>query len=128
MTEQLDVPDDRPNLPDVVRRTTQALEVPVAEFEGEFIRTMNGKLPALSLEMPVGYKRGTHLKLELEVRVRDVSVTADKNDELTRVHVFSLEEVKLLGAYTADELDPGVGGNAAVGAEDEEGEHSDIGF
>ena len=111
--------DERQNLPDVVHKTAQALEVPVAEFEGEFIRTMNGKLPAITLDMPVGYKRGTHLKLELEVRVRDVSVTADKNDELTRVHVFSLEEVKLLGVYTADELDPGVGGNAAVGAQDE---------
>ena len=50
--------------PEVVHKT---LEIPVAEFEGEYVRLMIGKLPAIQLEMDYGYARGTHLKLELEV-------------------------------------------------------------
>ena len=109
-----------PQSKEVVHKTPKSLEVPVAEFEGEWIRKMTGKLQALTLEMPVGYARGTHLKLELEVRVRDVSIRELKDGALYREHTFALEEIKLLGAYSADEMDPGVGGSAAVGAEDEE--------
>lgn len=104
---------------ELVHTTTKSLEVPVAEFEGEWVRHMLGKLPALVIEMPVGYSRGTHLKMEVEVRVRDVAMKEVKG-ELTREHTFALEEIKLLGAYSADEMDPGVGGNAAAGAEGED--------
>lgn len=119
----------------------QAKPIPVAEFEGEYVRAMEGKLPAIALDMPEGYARGTHLKLEVEVRVRNVRYEEirsgpDKGD-LTRQHVFALEEVRLLGAYTPDEVDPGVGGSAsieAVRAEDEADEEdlpatgTDVGF
>lgn len=106
---------------ELVHATTKALEVPVAEFEGEWIRQMHGVLPSQTIEMPVGYARGTHLKFEIEVRVRDIAIKEIKG-ELTRVHTFAVEDhkVRLLGAYTADELDPGVGGNAAAGAEEGE--------
>lgn len=109
-------------LPDVVHQPT-ALEVPVAQHDGEYIQTMIGKLPAITLEMPVGYKRGTHLKFEVEVRVKGVAYDEDRKGNLFAEHKLALEEIKLIGAYTADQLDPGVGGSASVaeaGAEDEE--------
>lgn len=98
---------------ELVHTTPSAVEIPVATFEGEYIRHMVGKLPAISIEMPVGYKKGTHLKLEVEVRVRDVGFPEIKvaGEPVTaRVHTLAFEDVKLLGAYTADELDPGIAG------------------
>lgn len=141
MTEEVDVQQNLPAIPQSqspVHRT--AMEIPVAEFEGEYVRLMLGRLPQLTMEMEVGYPRGTHLKLELEVRIKDLSVTEDRRGDLTRVHQFVLEEVKLLGAYAADELDPGVGGSAGVTQEDvdelddrpelesEEEKKDDVGF
>lgn len=111
------------NLPE--RMSHRTLELPVAEFEGEVVRVMLGKIPALNLEMEFGYPRGTHLKLELEVRCRAVHVdefTAGPNrGELYREHIFALEEAKIIGVYTADELDPGVGGGLAAGAPETNG-------
>ena len=119
------VPDDRQNLSAVHR-----LEIPVAEFEGEYVRTMLGKIPATTLEnMDYGYPRGTHLKMELEVVVRKVSideVASGKNKgDLFRMHEFKVKEVVIVGAYTADELDPGVGGGLAATGHDVEDEETD---
>lgn len=93
-----------------------AESLPIVEIEGEIIRTMLGVMPKFEIEMPVGYKRGTHLKFEVEVRVRNFAINEDRKGNLARVHTFALEEIKLIGAYTADQVDPGVGGSASVGA------------
>lgn len=110
------------NTPAVVHKTA---EIPVAEFEGEYVRKMVGKIPQINMEMPVGYRRGTHLKLEIEVRVGNIAVNEGKGKEkgdLVREHTLHLEEVRLVGVYTAQELDPGVGGSAsaaAIGSDDD---------
>jgi hypothetical protein len=128
--------DDQQNLPAVPDQAGQvavhSLELPVAEFEGEMVRIMHGKLPGDVLQMDYGYRRGTHLKIELEVEVMRVSVDevrAGKNKgDLVREHVFKLREAKIVGAYTAEQMDQGVGGSlAATGAdvEDEEQETDD---
>jgi hypothetical protein len=104
--------DERPEL--AISTTATPEELPLVEFEGDLVRTMLGKIPGFEIEMPVGYRRGTHLKFELEVRIRNVAVNEDRKGELSRMHTFALEEIKLVGAYTADQLDPGVGGSASV--------------
>jgi hypothetical protein len=113
VTEQSD------NLPELVHQT--AVEIPVAEFEGEMVRLMHGKMPGITLEMDYGYKRDTHLKLEIEVRVRSVTVdevrSGGNKGDLVRIHEFAIEEAKILGAYTSEQLDEGVGGSASVGAQ-----------
>ena len=85
-------------------------------FEGEYVRIMRGKLPAITLEMGEGFPRGTHVKLEVEARVRNVAYQAatgkEHKGELVREHSFVIEEVALLRAMTAEEADPGVGGSA----------------
>lgn len=89
--------------------------IPVAEFEGEFVRSFEGKLPALTLDMPEGYVRGTHLKLELEVRVRNVHYDEmGKERDLTRMHQFALEEVRLTDAFDPAHRPDNVGGNLAA--------------
>lgn len=119
--------DEQQNLPAVPQ--IHSLEIPVAEFEGEMVRIMVGKIPAIALEMDYGYSRGTHLKLELEVRVRSVrvdEVNSGKNKgDLFREHQFVIEEARILGAYTQEEMDPGVGGGLAAGAVDETDESSE---
>ena len=96
----------------------------IAEFEGEYVRTMVGSLPAIALPMDVGYQRNTHLKMELELRVRNVryeeltkaeeKATGDVGG-MKRVHVFVLEEARIVEALTADQADEGVGGSAGGG-------------
>lgn len=109
---------------EVAEKVHKTVEIPVAEFEGEYVREMIGKIPQIVMEMPMGYARHTHLKLELEVRVGRVTVdefkSGEKKGQLFREHTLSLEEIKLVGAYTADEMDPGVGGSASVEAYKEE--------
>lgn len=91
-----------------------AIAVPVAEFEGEYVRTMVGKLPQLALEMPEGYKRGTHLMLGVEVRVRNVSYDEDKHGDLVRVHHFAQEDaIHLMDAWDPAQRPDNVGGSAA---------------
>lgn len=92
--------------------------IPVAEFEGEFVRKFEGKLPQLALEMPVGYPRGTHLTMELEVRVRNVHYDEDRRGDLVRMHAFVLEEVKLRDAFDPATRPDNVGGNLASDAEE----------
>lgn len=119
MTEES---DGQQNLPATVHTTSPV--IPVAEFEGEYVRTMIGKIPAINLEMEVGYARGTHLKVEIELRVKGARVdeyaAGKRKGELFREHSFAIEDVKLVGVYTADEMDPGVGGSAAISEDDKQ--------
>lgn len=48
--------------------TPSAIEIPVAEFEGEYIRQFKGKVNLPVFEMDRGYARGTHLKIAIELR------------------------------------------------------------
>lgn len=140
--------DDRPNQPSSSSSselaTTSSMvsttveELPIIEVEGEIIRKMLAKMPGFEIELPVGYRRNTHLKFEIEVRVKGVNHREGKGKghELERMHDFALEEIKLVGAYTADQLDPGVGGSAGVSAQSPDdrpagtgtGEQRDVGF
>lgn len=91
----------------------------VDEFEGEKVRYFRGKLPAIPLEMPEGYPRGTHVIFQIETRVARVGydeITARKDErrgELIREHQLVVEEVALVGAKTASQADPGIGGSAS---------------
>lgn len=90
----------------------------IDQFEGEYVRIMRGKIPGLSIDMPEGFARGTHLKLEMEARIRNVSYleATDKEHkgDLVREHQLVIEEVAIMGAMTAEEADPGVGGSAGA--------------
>ncbi len=134
MSEQTpDVPDDRPNLPapgtssEIVHRTPTPM--PIGEFEGELVRVMRGKLPAIELDMAEGYARNTHLKLEIEVRVSSVNhpeIKVGKELMLGRVHTLVYEDIKLIGAYTAAQLDAGTGGDLSeIDPDDDEPDNPD---
>lgn len=134
--------DTQQNLPAIpVHRT---VELPVAEFEGETVRLMLGKIPKQNFQLEYGYQRGTHLKMELELRCRSVLVdevsSGEHKGELYREHSFAVVEARIIAAYTqeeADALDPvGVGGGLAGPGEPEdqemderpEGESNEHGF
>lgn len=87
---------------------------PVAEFEGEFVRLMEGKMPGLTITMPEGYKRNMHLVMQVECRVRSVDHPEDKKTgDLTRMHNLALEEVRLIDAFHPDARPNNVGGSLA---------------
>lgn len=93
--------------------------IAVDEFEGEKVRFHRGKLPAISLEMAEGYLRGSHLRLQVDVRVGPVrydefTAKRDQNrGELFREHTLVIEEVALVGALSTEEANPPVGGSAS---------------
>ena len=101
------------------------LPMPVVNFEGEMVRLMMGKLPALTLEMDSGFPRGERLKLELEVRVRSVSVDEARGKhkgDLVRTHSFALESARII--LNEDE-EEGVGGGLAANGHDIEDDTED---
>lgn len=112
----------------------QLKPIPVAEFEGEFVRAFEAKLPAITLEMAEGYMRGTHLVFEVESRVRHVGYNEDKRGDLTRVHALALEEVRIKDAFDPANRPTNVGGNSAGDAWVEqllaflEGEQDELNF
>lgn len=87
-------------------------------FEGEYVRLMRGKIPSITVDMPEGFVRGTHVHMQVEARVRGVgypeATDKEHKGQLVREHTFVVEEVVLLGSATANESDPGVGGSAAA--------------
>lgn len=108
--------------------------IPIATMEGETVRFMVGKFPALTLQMDMGYPRGTYLKIEMLARVRKLSLDEiergpDKG-QTVREHTFAIVESRIVGAYTEQQMDEmdgsGVGGSAAADApqqEEDEDEH-----
>lgn len=104
--------------------------VPIATMEGETVRFMTGKFPAMTLPMDYGYPRGTHLKIEIVARVRKLSIDEiergpDKG-QLIREHQFAIVEARIVGSYTEEQVDEqegsGVGGSAAADAPQQEEE------
>lgn len=87
--------------------------IPVAEFEGEFVRAFESKLPAIALDMAEGYARGMHVVFEVEARVRNVSYIEDKRGDLIRQHNLALEQVRLADAFDPAHRPFNVGGNSA---------------
>lgn len=91
------------------------------EFEGEFVTKMEGKLPQLMLHMNGGYPRGTHLRLEVEVRVKGVVYHETKAD-FVRQHSLVVESIALRSAYdpatAADTVGGSASGQALPSAED----------
>lgn len=100
----------------------------IAEVEGEMIRRMEGKLPGITLPMDYGYPRNTYLALNVMARVQSVLhdeiKSGDDKGQLFRRHNLVFEEVKIVGVYTAEQMDQGVGGSASASAvHEEEEEH-----
>lgn len=100
----------------------------VAQFEGEYVVDMEGRLPAIAMEMPEGYARGTHLRLNLEVRVKNVRYEENRKGDLVRQHVFALESVQLVSSFAPEDAWDGVGGSASATPEQTAEEVEELGL
>lgn len=87
----------------------------VAEFEGGYVTQMRGKIPAITIPMEDGYRRGTHIRLQIEVRVRNVRYEELKNGELLRDHIFEAVSARAVVAIAPEDLaSEDVGGSASA--------------
>ena len=86
----------------------------IYEFEGATVVGCEGKLPQISLDMPEGFVRDTHLRMVVEVRVRNIRYEENKDGDLTRQHVFALESVQLVAAFKPGEARDEVTGSASA--------------
>jgi hypothetical protein len=84
------------------------------EFEGSTVSNCEGKLPQIVLDMPEGFVRDTHLRMLVEVRVRNIRYEENKDGNLTRQHVFALESVQLVAAFRPGEARDDVAGSASA--------------
>lgn len=92
------------------------------EFEGAPITDFLARIPAVTVECPEPYSRGTVLKLNLEVRVKSVRLEENREGDLIRTHVFSVEDVQVKEVVTPAELaNQLVSGSAAGHAQIVEG-------
>ncbi len=107
-----DSENEHPSEGDSVKDPTIA----AIQFEGVNVVDMEGKVPAFVLDMAEGYLRGTHVRLELELRVKGVNYVEGKRGEVHRQHVFSVEAVEIKSAFDPNEAVDTVGGSAAAGA------------
>lgn len=82
-------------------------------FEGDLIHDLEGKLPAMTVEMPEAYNRGTVLRLQVEVRVKSVRHEENRKGDLVRQHVFALESINLVSSYKPEDARDSVGGSAS---------------
>jgi len=115
--DEVELPTELPTTP-----TT-----PVMVFEGAVVAKHEGRIPAITLDMVEGYVRGTHLVLQLELRVRSVRMEEDKHGELVRQHMFVLEEVVLVSSSSAQQAAEAsrVGGSASQQEQDEAQDEAD---
>lgn len=98
------------------------------QFEGDFIQDLEGKLPAMTVEMPEAYARGTVLRLNVEVRVKSVRHEENRKGDLVRQHVFALESINLAAAFKPEEDRSSVGGSASSTPEQTPEEAEELGL
>lgn len=84
------------------------------EFEGDIISDMVGKLPAMQVEMPDSYARGTVLRMQVEVRVKSVRHEENRKGDLERHHIFALESINLVSSFQPSEDRTVVTGSASA--------------
>lgn len=85
----------------------------VLEFEGDYVREMEGRFPAQTVEMPAGYVRGMHLLFHVEARVRNVHYDENRKGDLVRVHRFAIEHVHLAETFDPNDRPNNVGGSSS---------------
>lgn len=94
--------------------TEVAKSIPVMTFEGALVTEMEGRLPSVVMDMPEGYARGTHLRLNVEVRVKSIRYEENRQGDMVRQHVFALESVQLASAFAPEDADDQIGGSASA--------------
>jgi len=90
------------------------------DFDGSPIESVEAKLPSFIVELPEGYRRGTHLKMEIEFRVRSVRYEENRKGELIQQLILAVEEIELKKVITLEEEVVSLG--EAVQEEDPESE------
>lgn len=89
---------------------------PVYVFEGEAVTEMEGRLPAVTFEMPKGYPRGTIIRVVSEWRVRNVRYEENRHGDLVRQHILAVQSIELAGSYNPAFVNDVVGGPLAAGS------------
>ena len=73
------------------------------EFDGSPIASIEAKLPSFVVDMPDGYHRGTHLKMEIEFRVRGVRYEENRKGELVHQMILAVEDIALTKVMLPEE-------------------------
>lgn len=90
---------------------TDSAAMPIAEFEGEIVRKMEGKLPVLTLDMAEGYPRHHHIVMEVEVRVRNINHVEDKHGDLVRHHNLAIVGAQIVETFSPDSRPTSISGH-----------------
>lgn len=81
-------------------------------FEGDVVTGTEIKLPAMTLTTEKSYARGRHIRLNLEVRVKNIRLEETK-DGLVRQHVVAFVSINEVANFNPEEAADDVGGSAS---------------
>lgn len=88
-------------------------EVAIRVGGGAGIAGLEGKLPATTLVMESTYPLGTHLRLNIEARVKGMRIEEDKNGQLMLYHQLAIVSAQFVTAFDPAEAADTVGGSAS---------------
>lgn len=118
-------------MPEEIEQSSEIVEAEIvmAEtivFEGDAVTDVEARLPAITLALGSSYPRNTHIRFNIEVRVKGVHVDETKNG-LTRQHVLAYESVELVTAFDPAEAADTLGGSATSSAQQSEEDIAELG-
>lgn len=103
--------------PEIVDAELVVPAQPVMTFEGEYITDMEARVPAFSFPLESGYERNTHIRLNLEVRVKSISHDEQRGGDVLRKHVCVIEAAHMVVAYKPEDAGGNdIGGSASANA------------
>lgn len=91
----------------------------VEQFEGSDVVDWEVKLPGATVECDRSFKRGSIVRMAVEVRIKGVGYLENKEGKLIRTHAAVIEDVSFISSYDPSENRENVGGNLSGSASDE---------
>lgn len=89
----------------------------VNEFEGDTISKIEVRIPATVVVVDESHLRGTHLRANVELRVKNVYYVEGGKGDLVRAEVVAVEWVQFQSSFAADQIQDDIGGSATAYAE-----------
>lgn len=102
-----------------IETTTAEIVQQIETFEGSNVVEWELKMPATIIECDRSFKRGSVIRMAVEIRIRNVGYTENKDGTLTRTHQATLEDISVISAFDPSQNHENVGGNLSGSAPDE---------
>lgn len=96
----------------------EATEIITPEtFEGSDVVDWEVRFPSAVVETDRSFKRGSVIRLAVDVRVKNVSYVENRDGNLVRVHHVVMDDIEVVSTFAPGESRENVGGSLAGGGQ-----------